>query len=157
MGLVALGGVLAAAVAMQLFVAERIPELTEEALDAAEQLWVQQGPKSYDMDFEVRGNQPGVVHVEVRDGEVTAMQRDGLTPSQRRTWVYWSVPGRFDELERELEMAADPEHEMQAVAGTRLSVRCEFDPQLGFPRQFHRIAYGGGTEVYWRVTRFQSK
>jgi hypothetical protein len=67
------------------------------------------------------------------------------------------VPGRFDELERELEMAADPEHEMQAVAGTRLSVRCEFDPQLGFPRQFHRIAYGGGTEVYWRVTRFQSK
>jgi hypothetical protein len=107
------------------------------------------------VDLDIRGVQPGVVTVEVRDSRVAAMQRDGRTPSQRRTWDYWSVPGRFDELERELEMAADPEHEMQATAGTRITVRCEFDDEYGFPRRFHRITYGGGTEVYWSVTSFQ--
>jgi hypothetical protein len=46
---------------------------------------------------------------------------------------------------------------MQTTAGTRLELRCEFDAELGYPRQFHRIVYGGGPEVYWRVTNFQPK
>jgi hypothetical protein len=157
MALLVVGGLLAVVVALQMFVVRRIPPLTEADLVAAEDRWSQHGPASYDLDFDVEGAQPGTVHVEVRAGEVTAMHRDGVTPRQQRTWQYWSIPARFDEIERELELAADPEHEMQTTASTRLVLRCEFDPQYGFPRQFHRIVYGGGPEVYWRVTNFQPK
>lgn len=156
-GLILVGILFGLIVFLQVFVARRIPELTESRLEAAEQRWEADGPDSYDMDLELRGARPGDVHVEVRGGQTVAMTRDGQTPSQRRTWSVWSVPGQFETIERELELAADPEHEMQAAAGTRLRLHAEFDPQYGFPRQFHRIVYGGGPEVYWRVTRFEPR
>lgn len=142
-------------VVLQVFAVRRIPELTEPLLEAAEKRWQENGPESYDLDLEISGAQPGVVHVEVRDGVVTTMTRDGVEPEQRRTWDVWTVPGQFEMIERELEMAADPEHEMQAPAGTRLRLRAEFDPEYGYPRQFDRMVYGGGEpEVYWQVTNF---
>jgi hypothetical protein len=154
-GLLFVGLIVGLIVVLQLFAVQRIPELTEPLLEAAQQRWKENGPASYDLDLEISGAQPGDVHVEVRDGEVTAMTRDGRAPEQRRTWYVWSVPGQFETIERELEMAADPEHEMQAAEGTRLRLRAEFDPQYGYPRQFHRMVFGGGPEVYWRVTNFK--
>ena len=97
-----LGLALGGALAVELFVVERLPELTVENLDAAEKLWEASGPKSYDLDLTIEGAQPGVVHVEVRDGVTTAMQRDGLAPQQRRVWDVWAVPGMFETIEREL-------------------------------------------------------
>jgi hypothetical protein len=152
-----MGVLLAIVVLIQLFVAQRIPALTEATLNAAEQRWAQHGPADYVMDLELAGATPGSVHVEVRGGQAVAFTRDGHTPSQRRTWEVWTVPGQFDMIARELELAEDPVHEMQAQAGTRLDLHCEFDSQYGFPRVFHRITYGGGPEVYWRVVKFQPK
>ena len=40
---------------------ERVPEITVATLDAAEQLWKQQGPASYRMRIDVGGRQPGPV------------------------------------------------------------------------------------------------
>jgi hypothetical protein len=142
------------AIVLQLFVARRIPDLSDASFQAAQEKWMQKGPENYDMDIKIEGNQPGVVHIEVRGGEVTKMTRDGRSPRQRRTWDVWTVPGQFEMIERELELAADPEGEMQASRGTRLWLRCEFDPELGYPRRFHRAVFGGGAEVYWEVTRF---
>jgi hypothetical protein len=135
---------------------ERIPELTDTELERAEELWISAGPASYEMDLEILQGQPGTVHIEVQDGEISAMARDNRTPAQR-TWRIWSVPGLFETLERELEMAEDPVHEVGAAAGTRWQLRCEFDPAYGFPRRFHRYVSGGGPEVYWRVTSFVPK
>jgi hypothetical protein len=137
-------------------VAERTPEMTEAGLRAAEALWEKQGPPGYDMDLEIRGAEPSNIHVEVRDGEVTAMTRDGRSPPER-TWYVWSVPGQFETLERELVLAEDPQHEMDVPAGTKLQLRCEFDPEFGFPRRYHRYATGGAPEVSWRVTRFEPR
>jgi uncharacterized protein DUF6174 len=134
-----------------------VPELTDAALEAAEKLWDTNGPASYDMEIEIGGVQAGTVQIEVRNKEVTAMQRDGITPKQRRTWDVWSVPGMFEMIERELQLAADPEHEMQAASGTKLRLLCEFDPKLGYPRQFQRIVYGGGPDVFWRTVKFEPK
>jgi hypothetical protein len=144
-------------VVLKLFVARHLPELTEPLLAAAEARWEANGPANYDLDLELAGARPGVVHVEVRDGEVTAMSRDGVTPSQQRTWYVWSVPGQFETIERELELAEDPQFEMQAAEGTQVVLRAEFDPKYGYPRQFHRLVFGGGPEVFWRVTRFEPK
>lgn len=156
-GLIVAVVILALVVVLQVFVARRIPELTEARLAEAQRRWEERGPASYDLDLVIKGAQPGTVHVEVRDGEVTTMTRDGRAPSQQRTWYVWSVPGQFEMIERELEMAEDPEHEMQASADTQLWLRAEFDPEYGYPRQFHRIIFGGGPEVYWRVTKFQPR
>jgi hypothetical protein len=144
----------ATAVLIRLIFATRIPELTAARLEHARQLWQRHGPKSYDLDVEIRGARPGDAHVEVRDSVVTAATRDSREPP-RWTWDEWTVPGQFDTLERELEMAEDPEHEMQAPAGAQLHVHCEFDPQFGFPRRYHRFGTSGVPEVYWQASRFQ--
>jgi hypothetical protein len=154
--LVIILAIVVVAVLLQAFVAQRTPELTEARLMAAQELWEQQGPGSYDMDLEIRGAQPGRVHIEVRDGRVTAMTRDGRSPPER-TWDVWSVPGQFETLERELDMAEDPQHEMDVAAGTRLQLQCEFDPEYGFPRRYHRYATGDAPEVFWRVTHFEPR
>jgi hypothetical protein len=149
------GGMILAALALllEMFVAQRIPALTAERLVEAQERWRRNGPTSYDMDLEILGERPGPVHVEVRLGQVTAMTRDGRTPDPR-TWHYWTVLGQFETLERELVMAEDPTHEAQASAGTQWRLRCEFDPRYGFPSRFQRTVFGGGPDVYWRVTQF---
>jgi hypothetical protein len=141
---------------LQTFVGQKIPELTQEELEKAEALWTSAGPSSYEMDLEILQGRPGTVHIEVQNGEISAMTRDSRAPAQH-TWRYWSVPGLFETLERELEMAEDPVHEVGAAAGTRWQLRCEFDPAYGYPRRFHRYVSGGGPEVYWRVTSFIPK
>jgi hypothetical protein len=141
--------------ALKYFVAERLPAVTEASLEAAMQRWNAQGPQGYDMDVELRGAQPGFVHVEVRNHEVTAETRDGRVPG-RSTWDTWSVPGLFDTLGRDLEIAANPEQEIGAAPGTRWQLRCAFDPQFGYPARYHRSATGG-PEVYWIVTKFEPK
>ena len=156
MVLAALLVVAAALVFAKIFGAERIPELTVATLDEAEQRWQLAGPQNYDIDIELRGAQPGSVHAQIRGGEVTALSRDGRTPKPH-TWRYWSVPGMLETLERALVMAEDPVHEMGASEGTQWQLRCEFDPQFGYPRRYHRFVSAGGPEVYWRVTRFEPK
>jgi hypothetical protein len=147
--------VIGALLVRQVFVAQRIPELTEARLQQAEELWEQSGPASYVMDLDLRGAQPGRVHIEVQSNEITAMTRNGRTPP-RRTWRVWSVPGLFEMLGRELQLADDPVHEMGAAAGTQVRVRCEFDAKLGYPNRYHRYMSAGGPEVFWRVSRFEA-
>jgi hypothetical protein len=139
-------------VALQYFVAERLPALDQAALEAAVDRWEKQAPPSYDMDIDLRGAQPGRIHVEVRNNEVTAETRGGRDPG-RSTWGTWAVPGMFDTLERDLQIAANPQQEIEAQAGTTWRLRCEFDERFGYPRRYHRFV-SGGPEVYWMVTSF---
>ncbi len=152
---VGLAGLAAATLVRRL--GDRMPPLTEAAFSAALDRWEQHGPASYDLDLTLGGARPGTVHVEVRDQVVTAFERDGYTPEQRRLWATWSVPGQFETIELELEGALDPQQEMGFEAGTEFLLRAEFDPALGYPRGFQRVVLGGGPEVYWRVTRFAAK
>ena len=141
--------------AMNYFVAERQPALTEESLNAASGKWDANGPASYDMDIELRGTRPGIVHVEVRDKEVTAETRDGRVPG-KWTWDTWSVPGMFDTLSQDLQTAANPEQAIQAEAGTKWRLRCEFDEKNGLPRKYHRLVTNG-PEVFWHITSFKPR
>src|SRR4051794_12677697 len=141
--------------ALEFFVVERIPLLTESELNAAKKRWQEHGPINYDMDIELRGAQPGRVEVKVRNRVVMAETRDGRVPKEH-TWETWSVPGMFNTLDTDLEIADNPEQAIQAAPGTKWQLRCEFDPELGIPRRYHRLA-SGGPEVYWRVNRFEAK
>ncbi|MGD9721797.1 MAG: DUF6174 domain-containing protein [Pirellulales bacterium] len=151
-GLTSLVGV---AVLVSLAIARRPTPLTRAAYEAAAQRWDENGPASYDLDVELGGKRPGKVHVEVRDGEVTRMTRDGVQPSQRRTWYYWSVPGQLDTIEQELEMAETPRESYGSPKAAGVALWAEFDPRYGYPRRFDRIVLGADEEVHWNVTGFR--
>ncbi len=141
--------------ALQFFVVERIPELTAAELADAKKRWQDRGPTDYDIDIELRGAQPGIVHTEVRHRVVTATTRDGRVPPQW-TWDTWSIPGMFETLDKDMEIGEDPQKEISAAPGTKWRLRAEFDSEVGYPRRYHRLVTGG-PEVYWRVTRFDAK
>ncbi|GAF78912.1 unnamed protein product [marine sediment metagenome] len=128
-------------------------DLTEDVLDVAEALWKSEGPASYDMEVAIGGARAGLVHVEVRDGQVVSVERDGKTPPER-TWHVWSVPGQFDTLYRELELAADPMGEIDASNETRWLLRAEFDSQFGYPKRYRRTVSGTGPDISWEVSKF---
>jgi hypothetical protein len=138
------------------FISQRIPDLTEARFEAAQKLWELNGPASYDLDLIIRGAQPGSVHLEVRDGEPTAMTRDGVAPPER-TWDTWTVPGQFETLEEEFAIAADPTHKGQGAPGAQVWLWADFDSQYGYPSVYHRVITFGGPEVFWRVTKFEPK
>jgi hypothetical protein len=131
-----------------------VPRLTDRSLALAIDRWREHGPESYTMEIELGGNRPGTVFVEVRDGQVTDMQRDGYTP-ESRVWETWSVSGMFDTLDRELQIAEAPAEEAGFPPGTQFELRAEFDARLGYPCRFHRMVLGEGSEVSWQVTHFR--
>ena len=130
------------------------PLLTEADFQAAQERWRKHGPASYDMDVLLAGNRPGPVHVEVREGQVTLMTRDGVVPRQQRTWEFWTVQGMFATIEQELAMAESGPRGSPDPAGTKRELRASFDAELGFPRRFQRTVLGGNQEVDWTVTGF---
>ena len=149
-----LAGIALAVVVALIVFRDRTPDLTEADLDAAEGRWEERGPQSYDMDLVIEGNRPGPVHVEVRQGQVTHMTRDGVEPKQRRTWAVWAVGGLFETIRQELDKAADPAEGFQTAPGSRMVQRAQFDSQYGYPAKYRRIVLGSNLELRWDVTRF---
>lgn len=133
---------------------DRTPEMTQGALDAAMAKWSKSAVKNYDLDVEIDGLRKGAVHLEVRNGEVTAMTRDGFTPKDRRLWDVWAIEGQFDMIQEELDKENDAT-QFGAPAGSTIIRKGEFDSAFGYPIVYHRQVLGGGPEVAWRNVRFQ--
>lgn len=146
-----------ALIAIVVWLRDPTPPLTRTDFDAAEQRWKAKGPHNYDLDVVIAGRQPGRVHVEVRDGEITRMTRDGVEPRQQRTWYYWSVPGQLETIGWELEKAADPVAGFQAPAGSRVVQRAVFDAQYGYPKIYRRAVLGTDMEVGWETVSFRAR
>jgi hypothetical protein len=143
-------------VAYLVLTSNRAPRLTREAYEAAVERWDAHGPANYNLDLELTGNRPGVVHVEVRDRQAVRMIRDGVQPRQERTWFYWTVPGQFDTIAEELEMAENPAKSFGAPGATGAVIWAEFDPQLGYPLRYDRVVLGTDFEIHWKVKRFEA-
>jgi len=131
-----------------------LPPLAADDLAAAERLWEENAPGDYNLEVEIGGRQSGRFHVEVRSGKATHVTRNGVPP-QRRTWDTWTVPGMFDTLHQELELAEKPEGAF-GQPGARAVERVVFDDQLGFPRRYERFVLGTVYEVRWEVTQFEA-
>lgn len=160
---IALGAILgvvaaaAAAVAVLSIVASRAASpLTEARLAEARMRWAARAPANYALEITVYGRQAGEIQLSVRDGEVVELTRDGVSPRQRRTWEYWSVPGQFDMIEQELVLARDPQRNFGAPAGAEVSLRAEFDADLGYPTRYQRSILGLDQDMGWTVTKFET-
>lgn len=152
-------GSVAALVGLLLLIAllgrDPLPRLTRESLDAAVARWQTAGPANYDVDLMLSGAQTGNLHIEVRDGEVTAMTRDGRATVERRTWDFWSVPNQMAMMEEDLSAAeSDPQRAFGVADRGQVVLQAEFDPQLGYPRRYRRQVLGTSNTIEWRVTQF---
>jgi hypothetical protein len=154
-----LAGALVAIAALLVYLrmtSDRAPRLTREAYEAAVARWDAQGPADYNLDIELTGNRPSLIHVEVRNRQAVHMTRDGVQPRQERTWFYWTVPGQFDTIAEELEMAENPAKAFNAPGATQVVIWAEFDPRLGYPLRYDRVVLGTDFEIHWKVTRFET-
>lgn len=142
--------------AVAILFGDSTPRLTEALYEAAVARWDANGPASYDLDLELTGNRPGKIHVEVRDGQVVRMTRDGVEPKQERTWYYWSVLGQLDTIGQELEMGRDPAQSFNSPAATEMVMWAEFDAKFGYPLKYDRVVLGTNFEIHWKVTRFEA-
>jgi hypothetical protein len=129
-------GLVAALILAVPYLPGRTHPVTRERLDRARALWLQAQVKNYDMDLETRGAQSGRYHVEVRDGQLTGITRDGIA-ADPADGEYWTVDGLFRVSEEELDAAEQPE---SAAFGARSQVwlRARYDARLGFPIRFVR-------------------
>jgi hypothetical protein len=129
----------------------QLPLMKVADFEAAEARWKERGPASYDLDLEGNFDLKGQLHVEVRQGHVTAMTLD-RRPEPQRLWDYYSVPGLFgiirDDLDRNAGAAAKPD--------TAVSQQAEFDAELGFPRRYQRSGASAGQGGDWRIVRFRA-
>jgi hypothetical protein len=141
----------------------QLPPITFEILDAAVKRWSENGPQDYEFDAELTGVNPSIVHVEAKNGQVTAMTMNGR-PTKPHTWDDWSVPGLFGVIRRDLEVCMNPKNQNKQVDGADANAaqaevvvpRGTFDPKLGYPEQYHRVT-PTGRDAKWRITRFQSQ
>ncbi len=131
------------------------PLVTEASLSAAVRKWESHGPASYNLDLKLGGTQQGEIHIEVRDGRVTKMTRGGRTPSQRRTWEYWTVPSQFETIRQDLELAKSPERPFGVSSPSQVVLRAKFDPELGYPVFYQRHVMGARYDIEWRYIRFE--
>ena len=139
---------------VMLLARNRLPPLTAAELEQAERRWQVAGIENYDMDVKVSGRQPSSFHVEVRKGKPVSLTRNGVAP-RRGMWDVWTVPGLFDTLHQELELAADPAGPFDSPPGTQVVQRVMFDERHGFPKKYQRIVMGTPLEVAWEVQRFR--
>jgi hypothetical protein len=142
---------------------ESLPPITMDDVNAAAARWADHGPADYDMNLEQSGVNPGLIHIEVRHSQVTAMTLNGH-PTRSHLWDDWSVPGIFAIIRRDVEVCMpdlNAKAQQQAAADTQnpegsappILPRGLFDPRDGHPLQYHRIT-PTGADANWRVLDF---
>ena len=129
--------------------------MTPELFHAAKAKWKQAQPQDYNIEIQVRGNQPGTYYVEVRGGEAQLALRNGNPLTQRRTFSTWSVPGMFATMSRDVDTLERRAAGQADRSTPDLNLRATFDPRYGYPVRYRRIQYRSSSEVEWEVTRFE--
>lgn len=131
------------------------PKLTPEVFRAAIAKWESEQPRDYDIEIQVRGNQPATYFVEVRNGEARLALRNGKPLTQRRTFSTWSVPGMFATMSRDVDALERRATGKADESTPDLNLRATFDPRYGYPARYRRLQYQSSVEVEWEVTRFE--
>jgi hypothetical protein len=156
--LLLIGSLVLAMAAAWLFTHDRLPELTTERLEAARELWANNGPTDYDLVVETEAS--GLVShrysIVIRNQSILEMSEDGRKIDTLGGSFSYAVDGLFQMLERELELATEPTRNYGTPAGYRAYLFASFDRSLGYPVSFRRVL--GGTNKYaeMRIDSFQT-
>lgn len=120
--------------------------LTGERLAQARQAWQARGPSDYNFEVTVNGSTQGHYTVQVRKGKITAATCDGR-PFDRLDQAYpWTVPGLFEVvLQTDLEELNRPDRRP-------FYTQVEFDPELGYPIRYLRVAENHRVQIEAKLT-----
>ena len=135
---------------------EPLPQLTDEAFDAAWLRWQANDLASYNIQIDVSGPQSATYLVEVRNHQVVLATRDGFPLKTQRTLGTWSVPGMFDTVEVDLDRRDSAVTEDAGKNPFTLRLSCLFDEEYGFPSRYRRNELGTQMQVHWKVTEFNA-
>ncbi len=133
---------------------ESTEPLTRESIEDARRLWRSSGLQDYDLQLEVHtaGGTVSLYDVSVRDGDVVRLRLDGLPTESRRPGDF-SVPGLFETLEREAELAAEPNGPFSAT-GAQAIMRVRFDEETGHLERYLRSVTGSRETMEIRTVSF---
>lgn len=134
---------------------DSLPLLTPDELETARYLWRNNEINSYAMTLELKGVQPGLIEIEVENGEPTRMVRDGRSPD-RRTWDVWSVEGLFETIERDFANRENSEQTFGVASPEQVLMYAVFDKH-GVPTHYRRMVQGRPYTVEWIVTEFKPR
>ena len=130
------------------------PRLSPELFREAMAKWKRDQPRNYDIEIQVRGNQPATYFVQVRNGDAKRALRNGQPLTQRRTFSTWSVPGMFATMSRDVDALERRAAGQGDKFTPELNLRATFDPRYGYPARYRRLQYQSSMEVEWEVTKF---
>lgn len=147
---------IAALIGLRNWVGPGLPECKPENLLAARERWESAGVRDYDLAITISGRQSGEITVSVRDGRPTAMTRNGVQPKQERSWEPWTVPGMFETIDIDFENAKNPKEKFGNDAAG-VNIRCKFDEQYGYPKQYLHQVLGRQMDLEWEVKEFRPK
>lgn len=147
--------ILAVPLALVLVFRESTEPLTRENIENARRLWRSAGLQDYDLQLEVRtaGGTLARYDVSVRDGEVVRLWVNGLPAESRRPGDF-SVPGLFETLEREAELAGEPNGPFSAT-GAQAIMRVRFDENTGHLERYLRSVTGSRETMEIRTVSFK--
>jgi hypothetical protein len=132
------------------------PPLTRAEYDAAKARWQAKGPKSYNLDLHFYSqNAPVDYHLEVRDGKVVALTRNGSPVPQQARRDPWAIDALLEQMGEDLKIAEDPKRDFEVKPGVKVQLKATFDPTLGYPTMYRRLVRGSPVQFSWWVRSFQ--
>ncbi len=151
------GVLIGLAVAMGILLAlrgEQLPEITFSSLDQAVVRWQELGLVNYDLEIQLTGPTSGTAQIQVRNDETKMTLNDrNMEP---RIADYWSVPGLFSVIRRDLEACAEAAKKGNPGGMSPVFSRGLFDPHYGYPAAYRRIT-PSGQDVEWRIIQFTAR
>ncbi|MBI3821630.1 MAG: hypothetical protein HY289_03010 [Planctomycetes bacterium] len=128
-------------------------QLKPEQFEAAQQLWSETGPKSYDMIYTKQLNDAAKVdkfEVKVRDGKVTEVRMNGKplvkeSPDDQDPRIHHSMDQLFRHIERFMDIDRKPD-------AKKVYVTAIFDDKHGGLRKYIRRVMGTNTRIEMNVT-----
>ncbi len=135
---------------------ETLPMMTADEFHAAQARWKESGLKSYDLDLEVGVSSPGKTHLEVRDGTVRLMTRDGK-PEPKRIWGYWSIDGLLEIIELDTERNETAARDGANRLALPIFQQAAFDPKTGIPLEYRRRESTTDAAGGWKIVSFKPR
>lgn len=129
----------------------RLPALTTQILEQAEQKWAAHKPAMYNLVIEMSGDrvETGKFEVQVREGKVVSFRRNGMVLQPDRGQDY-TMEGLFHILEEELGLAEKPGM-LGAPDGYTVYTTARFDDVTGQLIRYRRIVGGASNSIDIKV------
>ncbi|MCP4189854.1 MAG: hypothetical protein GY768_04420 [Planctomycetaceae bacterium] len=127
-----------------------IPELTAARFTAASAKWQSVKLPNYQIEITVQGRQPGRYWTQVRNGKVVEAKFNNNALTNPRTMSTWTVDGMFRTIDYDVQSQIN-----RGPQEPELTLRAEFDAELGYPKKYQRIQWGSLNELTWEVSKFE--